>query len=806
MVTGRCGVISVRQRRWGLGVAGGLLLLAMAFPSAADNTKSTPQSMALQCFQLAAEWWGRDDQPGIEFEKIDPATAIPICQRAVQENPENADLKAYLCFALIKNGRQKEAVSLCQQAADAGSLAGEWGLNLFSGPHPESTLEKAARPNAKEAQVAGHSADVYNVKFRDGESAIVAMTSDGDTDLDLYVYDEKGNLICQDTDCTDSPICEWTPARTGLFRIKVVNRGNVFSTYELVIKTAETLQHQLAVAAHKQLEQQLAERRGLEEEARLPQKDPALKKDVTRYPTIETQDEVIAGREFAVQVSLTEEQITPEVQIKQGDATAKGQLALALPPDRDAWPIDVALSADGFTFRDNRNTATLSLPRSGDSTPALFHLTPKAIDQPTLPRKLYVTFWHQGQYLAKVVRPIQVVRATDSKPSAEAIKVAAVPRSAPPAQPIALAEPETPVDLTVFIAGSTILLHSPHLALVNGALAPAPEKTKWLTTQFAQLSRTGRGFTPEAALDQTSPKDAVIAHAKGFGKALYQEFAPPEFRAVFWRLKDQLGENFQSIQIYTDNPDLPWELMRPVRPDGSDEQDFLGMSFRLARWHVSQNANVADRPPPRFPLRERLVIAPDYSGARSLPSVAAEVDNLKQIGFQRVNGRFEALRELFDGDALRGDIVHFAGHGLVKEGGGGTAEYAIQLENGQELNILMWRGLASGKGQTAHPLVFFNACDLGQAHRVANFVEGWAPTVLESGASGYIGGLWSIGDRGAAEFAADFYRRLAQQLREGPALLADALRQTRQRFYQTGDPTFLAYVYYGDPNLALVKE
>lgn len=527
---------------------------------------------------------------------------------------------------------------------------------------------------------------------------------------------------------------------------------------------------------------------------------------LTRYPTIETQDEVATGQEFAVQVSLTEEQITPAVQIKQGDATAEGQLALALPPDRDAWPIDVALSADGFTFRDNRNTATLSLPRTGDSTPALFHLTPKAIDQPTLPRKLYVTFWHQGQYLAKVVRPIQVVRATDGKPSAEAIKVAAIPRGALSARPIALAEPETPVDLTVFIAGSTIFLHSPHLALVNGTLAPAPEKTKWLTTQFAQLSRAGRGFTPDATRDYASPKDAVIAHAKGFGKALYQEFAPPEFRAVFWRLKDQLGESFRSIQIYTDNPDLPWELMRPVRPDGTDEQDFLGMSFRLARWHVSQNANVTDRPPPRFPLRERLVIAPDYSGARSLPSVAAEVDNLKQIGFQRVNGRFEALRELFDGDALRGDIVHFAGHGLVKESGGGTAEYAIQLENGQELNILMWRGLASGKGRTAHPLVFFNACDLGQAHRVANFVEGWAPTVLESGASGYIGGLWSIGDRGAAEFAADFYRRLAQQLGEGPVRLADALRHTRQRFYQTGDPTFLAYVYYGDPNLVLVKE
>lgn len=246
--------------------------------------------------------------------------------------------------------------------------------------------------------------------------------------------------------------------------------------------------------------------------------------------------------------------------------------------------------------------------------------------------------------------------------------------------------------------------------------------------------------------------------------------------------------------------------MRPVRADGSDEQDFLGMSFRLARWHVSQNTIQADKPPRQFPLHELLVLAPQYQGAQTLPNVAAEVTALENTGFRRVSGRFEALQTLFNNDALQGDIVHFSGHGLVKEGRGGTMEYAIQLEDGKELNILMWRGLASGHHRTGHPLVFFNACNVGQAHHVANFIDGWAPTILESGASGYIGGLWSIDDQGAADFATHFYQRMAQQLRGGSVLLADVLRQTRQRFYQTGDPTFLAYVYYGDPDLVLFKE
>jgi hypothetical protein len=34
-------------------------------------------------------------------------------------------------------------------------------------------------------------------------------------------------------------------------------------------------------------------------------------------------------------------------------------------------------------------------------------------------------------------------------------------------------------------------------------------------------------------------------------------------------------------------------------------------------------------------------------------------------------------------------------------------------------------------------------------------------------------------------------------------MVAEALRATRARFYVTGDPTYLAYAYYGDPNLRL---
>lgn len=74
----------------------------------------------------------------------------------------------------------------------------------------------------------------YDIRFRAHEVAEVAVSGDGDTDLDLYVYDENGNLITSDTDYTDDCYVRFTPRWTGLFRLKIVNRGGVYNNYVLV--------------------------------------------------------------------------------------------------------------------------------------------------------------------------------------------------------------------------------------------------------------------------------------------------------------------------------------------------------------------------------------------------------------------------------------------------------------------------------------------------------------------------------------------------------------------------------------------
>ena len=78
------------------------------------------------------------------------------------------------------------------------------------------------------------STDVYNMSFRGGENATVIVSGDGDTDLDLYVYDNNGNLIAYDNDGTDDCVVSFTPRWTGNFKIKIKNLGRVYNQYVLL--------------------------------------------------------------------------------------------------------------------------------------------------------------------------------------------------------------------------------------------------------------------------------------------------------------------------------------------------------------------------------------------------------------------------------------------------------------------------------------------------------------------------------------------------------------------------------------------
>lgn len=92
---------------------------------------------------------------------------------------------------------------------------------------------RAEGPGRSVTVVRTGATDVFNSVFRGGERAYVAISGDGDSDLDLFVYDENNNLICRSNTAGDDESCAWQPRWTGRFRIEVRNLG-VANRYVIV--------------------------------------------------------------------------------------------------------------------------------------------------------------------------------------------------------------------------------------------------------------------------------------------------------------------------------------------------------------------------------------------------------------------------------------------------------------------------------------------------------------------------------------------------------------------------------------------
>ena len=51
------------------------------------------------------------------------------------------------------------------------------------------------------------------------------------TSISVQLLIGKGNLIASDTDYSDNCLVSWVPKWTGNFKVKIVNRGNVYNDY-----------------------------------------------------------------------------------------------------------------------------------------------------------------------------------------------------------------------------------------------------------------------------------------------------------------------------------------------------------------------------------------------------------------------------------------------------------------------------------------------------------------------------------------------------------------------------------------------
>jgi hypothetical protein len=179
--------------------------------------------------QLAA--WGReanDPVALVQAARIRTAAGEQTVKREKQSEGGSADTG--------KKGNTNGPDTVESLLAAASAMAGDSEVIAALVDEVKSSSNKGAVGGAKSTvdRVRAGATDVFRINYRGGEEAEVAVMGDGDTDLDLYVYDENGNLICSDTDNTDRMYCSWYPRWTGQFQIKIRNYGSVYNEYAVV--------------------------------------------------------------------------------------------------------------------------------------------------------------------------------------------------------------------------------------------------------------------------------------------------------------------------------------------------------------------------------------------------------------------------------------------------------------------------------------------------------------------------------------------------------------------------------------------
>jgi hypothetical protein len=209
-----------------------------AAPAAGAATAATSAVDKLaMASQLAA--WGRESKsPEALLAASQMLMEIPAEMRDAKHDSKAGDAAAAAQTKADEPAPTLDPVALQKEAATLAAAKGDKNLQKYV-----DSVVKAGTTGARGAtggpkysvtKVSAGYTDVYNVEFRGGELAEIAISGDGDTDLDLYVYDEYGNYIGSDTGSTDTAYVSWTPRWTGNFRIEVKNNGYVYNQYVVI--------------------------------------------------------------------------------------------------------------------------------------------------------------------------------------------------------------------------------------------------------------------------------------------------------------------------------------------------------------------------------------------------------------------------------------------------------------------------------------------------------------------------------------------------------------------------------------------
>jgi hypothetical protein len=482
-----------------------------------------------------------------------------------------------------------------------------------------------------------------------------------------------------------------------------------------------------------------------------------------RFPSIETDTALAPGQAVVLTVDLK----------RKPDASTLGAVAF-FPSDHD-WaelPVTAVVQSHAIEF-DNGGACTLLVRRNADTVAARVTGRLRADLALGSEIELKATFLLGTRYCGEAVRRMTIEPHPRVAVAAQLASAMQMDWKAP--------RPDLTIFITVFEADAPGKLHWRMVTepfdtcpaqmdgMVNLGHDPATQAAYWL----AHLENLERGRHMEQI--------AI------FGEALWQR-APREFHTLYWALHDYHVGKPLTIQIVSDDPHVPWELMVPMRP-GEANHGAIALRHVVARWI----ARLQGYMPGQLPAGDLIAIAPHYQSVNlAAPTAQVSVDKLvKRFGAQRIAGTAAALSGLLQRPPSSPvALVYFAGHG--KFVGKIAQASSILLEDGEltagevgRENVVL--------GERYRTVFFLNACEVGGAANVFGSVGGWAHALLSRRFGGFIAPVWAVDAADANDAASEVMQLIVDQ----NLPIAEALQALRKKRGHLS-PTFHSYLFYGD--------
>lgn len=437
-----------------------------------------------------------------------------------------------------------------------------------------------------------------------------------------------------------------------------------------------------------------------------------------------------------------------------------------------------------------------------DSEPAVFYLRAQQPGDYTV----LLDFWYENQIVANSRQSIQAVAALDS-PVTTKVAPQFMRLDAPCA-------PHPDLIIRVTTTGNQLnydlhFANTQFLHFEGDLLRADPEKFRYALiqelealanqqTRRADAVNDDRAYVmgePTVAQPVNLDGDAVIRQLTRIGQRLYRDLFPVELRREYRRLR----KTVRTLQIISDEPWIPWELIKPY--DSEDRQDrvdddFLCLQYEFTRWFTPTL-----RPPAQvIGIAGATCIAPvDANLQAALVEQQMVRDWAKAHGVKDhtpVAATYSAVDQLLAGNTPI-QLWHFACHGNFKSDE--PDQSPLLLENRTALRPGDLVGPTETHLQDDRPLVFLNACRVGATGLALTGLGGWAKVMVQDcGVGAFLAPMWTVDDRLACQFATTFYQTLSTP----PTTLAQAVRAARQavRKAAPNNPVWLAYSVYAHPN------